>query len=215
MDMILSDITYFAVFIASAVLGVFGVRIDEESAHEVLLKEGRFEVRRYLPRLTASVAMADGNPDKAFRRLAGYILGANGSKGRIAMTAPVVMPEKARVAMTVPVLMGGDKPEMTFSMPRRWTMATLPKPDDPGILLREEPERVVASVRFRGRMTDAVAAERRKELVSWLGKNGWRAASGARQAAYDPPFSVPLLRRNEVHVDAVRAEAAVSAQAAR
>lgn len=200
----LSDISYFAVFGFSAIAGVFGIRIDEEPTHTVVLREGRFEIRRYAPHASASTSM-EGGDDKAFMRLANYILGRNDGGARIAMTAPVVMPAASRrIGMMAFVETGsGDKAEMTFSMPKVFKLETLPKPLDPGVRLHITPERVVASIRFSGTAGARIAALNEAELRRWLEARGWTAASPARLAAYDPPFTIPFLRRNEIHIDAV------------
>jgi hypothetical protein len=51
---------------------------------------------------------------------------------------------------------------------------------------------------IRGRKSNE---EKSEELKNWLTKQGHLAISPLRSAAYDPPWTLPFLRRNEVHID--------------
>jgi hypothetical protein len=200
----LSDVAYFTAFIGSALLGTIGIRIDEEPAHERIARAGPIEVRRYFAHATATVPLGQ-DEGEAFKRLAGYILGRNRGKKRIAMTAPVVMPSTFnRIAMTAPVETGNS--QMSFSMPRAFKLDDLPEPIDPGIQLTTTPERIVATIRFRGSAPIDIRSKKEEELRKWLTLNGWKALSAAKFAAYDPPFTLPFLKRNEVHIEVERAD---------
>jgi hypothetical protein len=172
------------------------------------VREGDFELRRYGPRVVAETQVSGdwseaGN--EGFRRLAGYIFGKNGGRQEIAMTAPVAQRRGAgvKLAMTAPVgqRREGDTWTVSFTMPAGETLATLPRPDDPRVVLRELPPVEVAVVRFSGRWTDANMQARAESLRAWTQSRGLRAVGEPEVNRYDPPFKPWFLRRNEVWVE--------------
>jgi hypothetical protein len=196
--------------IASA-LAVFGIRTWEQPRYEVLLREQRQEIRRYEPYLVATVVV-DGQfeqaQDAAFRILADYIFGANGSGTAIAMTAPVIQaPAKGeRLAMTAPVFWRAEGAawSMAFVLPSRNNPDTVPRPTDPRIELQEVPAEVVAAVRFSGRADRETLTRLDGELRSWIrARTCYEPVGDSRFAAYDPPFTIPFLRRNELLIPVV------------
>lgn len=178
----------------------------EEPKHTVALRDGDFELRVYAPRVVAETRVS-GAWDKAgnegFRRLAGYIFGGNRARTKVAMTAPVAQrPESERIAMTAPVGQArtGDDWAVTFTMPSTFTLETLPEPNDSRVTLREIGEQRVASVRFSGRWTEARMQSETARLLEWVRARGWRAVSAPELSRYDPPWTLPFLRRNEIWV---------------
>ncbi len=180
---------------------------EEMPNYTVLQADDAFEVRSYAPQLYAEVT-ATGTRDeasgKAFRQLAAYIFDDERPEGGIAMTAPVVQqPSREKIAMTAPVVQEqGAENEwtMAFSMPEKWTLATLPKPENPNITLREEPAAKLATVEFSGRAGDAMLAEKEGELRAWMRERGLVATGPATYAFYDAPWVIGPLRRNEVQI---------------
>ena len=186
---------------------VFGIRSAEEAPHEVLAEDGNIQIRRYRAAIVAETVV-DGNYDEtgstAFNRLGGYIFGKNKKRQKIAMTTPVVREETSeKIAMTVPVLQerSGRTWTMTFVMPAEYTLETLPEPLDPDVILREQPPRTVATIRYSGSLSEERIDAKAAELRAWLKENGYKAVSSSRSAGYDPPWTLAFLRRNEVHID--------------
>ncbi len=178
--------------IALGACSVVGVRTTEEAPYEVLVKDGRMEVRQYAPLIVAETivdAEYQQSGNIAFRRLGGYIFGDNQQQQKVAMTAPV---------WQEPV---DGNWTMTFVMPADHTMQTLPQPTDPNVVLRTEPPRKVASIRYNGVMTEKRMHEHAQALQTWINEQGYEAISPPRSAAYDPPWTAPMMRRNEVHID--------------
>lgn len=174
----------------------------EEPPFVVLSHEGDVELRRYEPTVVA-VTVVEGSRDaalnEAFRRLAGYIFGANQGRAKLAMTAPVSA-EPESIAMTAPVAataMAGGRYRVTFTMPRGYTLDTLPIPNDPRVCLEVEPARDVAAVRFSGYARSAAIEAHTATLLAWAKASG-RALGTPTLAQYDPPFAMPLMRRNEI-----------------
>lgn len=190
---------------AIALLGsVVGAHAETEQArYTVVDQQGAFELRAYEPAVVAEVT-AQGSRDEAvnagFRILAAYIFGANLPGTSIAMTAPVTQEAGRRIAMTAPVTQQGGQGAWTirFIMPAGSMLPALPRPKDARIHLAEEPGRRIAAVRFSGFATDASLAEHQRQLADWVAKRRLVPAGPAVFAYYDPPWTLPFLRRNEV-----------------
>lgn len=185
----------------------FGIRTVEQARYRVLSKEGKFEVRQYPDAIVAeTVVDADYRAAQniAFRRLAGYIFGKNKTRQQIPMTAPVIQ-EKAseRIAMTAPVLQERSQHgwRMMFVLPAEYTLQTLPEPLDPDVFIRQQKGRKVAVLRYSGSLSEAAMNAHVDDLARWLAQKGLKATSEPRLAGYDPPWTLPFLRRNEIHVD--------------
>jgi hypothetical protein len=143
------------------------------------------EVRRYAPRVAAEASLAGEDASgEAFKALFRYISGEE----KIAMTAPVATEAGA----------GGVR--MQFLLPARYTAATAPKPVDPRIRIVSLPEETLAVVRFSGRASAARAELHTQKLLAATKAGGWRVTGSPVLLGYDPPFTLPFLRRNEVAV---------------
>ncbi len=144
------------------------------------------------------------------RAIAGYIFGdnkrADASAAKIAMTAPVTLEKQAtsqKIEMTAPVTMdrNGDKWRVHFVMPSQYTLADLPKPNNPTVQLREIPSKKVAALRFSGFAGEDKVAGKTKALTDWVIAKGLAAVNTPQLARYDPPWTLPFMRRNEVLVE--------------
>ncbi|EKT77345.1 SOUL heme-binding protein [Rhodococcus opacus M213] len=164
----------------------------EEPRYDVQEKIRGLEIRRYGPRVAAETTVP-GDEESArnagFRRLAGYIFGANVSKSKIAMTSPVSQ-------------VGGpsDSWVVRFYMPSKWTMEALPIPKDQNVELVEVPGETVAALRFTGDRGPGAVAARTAELLRALDDTAWIPNGEPVAWFYDPPWTIPFLRRNEVVV---------------
>jgi hypothetical protein len=178
----------------------------EQPKYRIEKDYGSFEIRVYERAIIAETVVTGGFGDgsnEGFRRLAGYIFGANDGGQKIAMTAPVSA-EPARgtkIAMTAPV--GQEKtPDgwvVTFTMPSSLTMKMLPTPNDARVSLRELPSRRIAAVRFSGTWGEEKFETIARKLGSDIKQVGLVAADGPPIfARYDPPWTPWFLRRNEV-----------------
>jgi hypothetical protein len=186
---------------------IFGIRTVEEVPYTLLVEEGNFQIRQYQDIIVAQT-IVDSSYEKsssiAFNRLVGYIFGNNKTKQKIAMTAPVIQEtDNVKLAMTAPVLQqkSGDKWIMSFVMPSSYTLDTLPEPVDPAIILKEVKAKKLAAISYTGSLGETGIVENAKKLQAWLDEKGYKAVSASRSAGYDPPWTIPFLRRNEVHID--------------
>jgi hypothetical protein len=142
-----------------------------------------------------------------FRLIADYIFGNNtsrtGEKEKISMTAPVTMePKSEKISVTAPVSMKqtGGQWRVHFVMPGQYTLETLPKPHNPMVTLREVPASNYAVIRFSGFAGEDKVAKKTAELIAWLDSKGITPTGKPELARYNPPWTLPFLRRNEVMV---------------
>jgi len=214
--MTLSNVGNRVVVAGSALLlsacSVVGIRSGtEQPAYEVVATlADDLEIRRYGSRLAAETDLEGDDTEArnhAFRILAGYIFGGNRAKSSVAMTAPVETERSQSIAMTAPVERGGDdgRRTMRFFMPAEYKMETLPVPDDDRVRLVEIPGQTLAVLRFSGARDGAAIARRQAELIERLGGTGWQPQGAASSFLYDPPWTLPFLRRNEAVIAVVRA----------
>ncbi|MBC7779552.1 MAG: heme-binding protein [Proteobacteria bacterium] len=183
----------------------------EEPKFELLEKDGAFELRRYAPMIVAETfvegSLGEGS-SAGFRAIAGYIFGANRSRNadsneKIAMTVPVTMDTSAaKIAMTAPVTTerADGRWRMHFVMPAQYTMDTLPVPTDPAVKLREVGAQRIAVRVFSGFVTDDRVRQETVAVLDWMKQRGLEAAAPPQLARYNPPWSIPFLRRNEMLV---------------
>ncbi len=171
----------------------------EEPDFDVLAESESYEVRRYEPYLVAEVdVVGDGSDGRAFRVLAGYIFGGNEGREKMQMTAPVESRDKS--------LDDEDATTYAFVMERKYTLDTLPQPEDKRIRLLERPGRVVAVRRYSGGWSESKFAENRRVLLDALIRDKITVTGDAELARYDSPFKPWFLRRNEVLIPIVWSE---------
>ncbi len=190
---------------------VLGVRHGtEEPVHTAVQLAKDVEIRRYRERIAAETTVrADEEAARniGFRRLAGYIFGKNHAAQRIAMTAPVAeQPDGARgekIAMTAPVgQQAADNGQwvIRFFMPADKTMKSLPRPDDPAVKLVTVPAQTIAVRRFSGDRSPRAVASQTAALIDVLREYGFETTGTPAAWFYDPPWTLPMLRRNEIAV---------------
>jgi len=186
---------------------IVGIRNGtEEPSFEVQRRVGDVEIRRYGPRIAAETTIdADEEParNEGFRRLARYIFGGNTAGTKIAMTAPVAQQQGQKIAMTAPVAAQRDsrgKWVIRFFMPSEHTMDSLPTPNDERVHLVTVPAETVAVLRFSGLANPAAVASRTGELLDALREADIATTGDPVTWFYDPPWTIPFRRRNEIAV---------------
>jgi hypothetical protein len=176
----------------------------EKAKYEVVDKQGKFEIRQYRPQIVAETVVEsdfDNAGNAAFRRLFNYISGENRKKESIAMTAPVNQKGGSqKIAMTAPVNQQQSEGNysVTFLMPSKYTMETLPEPLDPAVKLREIAARKIAAIRYSGSWSRKKYETNKALLEEFIAMKGLRITGQDIFARYDPPFQLWFLRRNEV-----------------
>lgn len=198
----------------------------EEPIFEVLEKAEKIEIRQYRPVIVAET-FVDGDMGSAsnsgFRLIADYIFGNNQSardpgdkpSEKVAMTAPVSIEPVTRsekIAMNAPVnvepqgdsvsgMFDSKRWRVQFTMPSEYSMATLPKPRNPAVTLREVPGKRYAIFVFSGFAGKEKVQQKTDELVTWLKAGNLRAVAMPQLARYNPPWTLPFLRRNEILIE--------------
>lgn len=203
----MSGFFYYLLTFAESITSVFGLRFAYEQPHYTVLQDlgQSVEVRHYEPRLAIEAVVVDPNrgqaASEAFGLLFRYITGANQREEKIAMTAPV-RTESQRIAMTVPVQTADadDRVSMRFFLPQAVAAAGAPAPLDPRLHLVEVPAATIAALRYSGVATQTSRDHEAALLLGVLAKSAWKPQGEVFQFNYDPPFTIPFLRRNEVAV---------------
>jgi len=183
----------------------------EEPDYQEVLKQGNFEIREYAAKIIAHVSVSgdfDDASSKGFKLLADYIFGNNfteeGSSNKISMTAPVEMaPLSQQVQITAPILQHGYTQEwqVNFVMPKEYDLISLPKPNNPSVQLIEVPPKKYAVIVFSGLVRESSYEEKANLLNQFLIDQSLQALGPVKIARYNPPWTLPFFRRNELMVE--------------
>lgn len=214
------------VLLTSTLLLPGAAMATEEPKYTILSQTDEFELRRYGEQLAAQTWVSGDQNEasrKGFKILADYIFGnntaSNGESSKISMTAPVAMKfeEKQsdtknngasqKIAMTAPVSIKqehqqqtDDKWRVQFTMPSQYTMQTLPKPNNPNIEIVEVPAQTYGVIKFSGLAGTKKVEAKTEELQSWMQAQKLTITGTPELARYNPPWTLPFLRRNEVMI---------------
>ena len=178
----------------------------EQPEYQIVTSEGSIEIRSY-DAMIAAEAEVQGERKTAinegFRLIAAYIFGANKPNVKIAMTAPVQQQSQQTIAMTAPVTQQSDGNVWTvrFIMPRSWAMETLPAPNDSRVRLKPIPPKRIAAIRFSGLANDSLIQMKTEDLQKYALEHKLRTIGEPLLAFYNPPWTLPFFRRNEVMLE--------------
>ncbi len=178
----------------------------EKPTYTVLEKVGEFEIRQYNPYLIAETRVDADFKDAgnvAFRRLFRYISGENKAQESISMTAPVIQKaDSEKISMTAPVTQqrSGQQYAVSFVMPSKYSLQTLPQPLDPEVVINEIPAQRVAAIRYSGTWSQKRYEAKKASLQEFIKRKGLVAAAEPIFARYNPPFELWFMRRNEVMI---------------
>jgi len=223
----MNKFVYFLIFLAILLLAwvawsYFAVRNVEQLAYQVVEENENYEVRQYESFIVAETVIENVGYSEAlnegFRRIAGYIFGGNKTQESIAMTTPVTEKVSEKIAMTAPVTeQVSEKIDMTvpvteekkseksrkisFVMPSKYIMDTLPVPNDDRVQLRAVSARKMAVLSFGWYPTSDRVEVKKQELIDILNEKAVGYVGEPIYAGYNPPFSFPLFLRNEVMVE--------------
>jgi hypothetical protein len=162
----------------------------EEPEYEVISATDVYEIRRYEPFIVAEVDVggdADSAGNRAFRILASYIFGDNREQAKMSMTAPVTSVDSESVGYTY-----------AFVMESKYTLETLPAPNDPRIRITRTEPRTMAAHRYSGRWTERNYQRHVEKLRATLAAEGVETRGGPMLARYNSPFTPWFMRRNEI-----------------
>jgi SOUL heme-binding protein len=180
----------------------------EEPPFRLIEKIGDIEFRAYGIRLAAET-YTDGSEEEAleagFKTLAEFIFGKNAkknSRSAKALGTSLTQPSEG-IAMTSPVEQGlveQGRWRIRFFMPAKYSAASLPAPLNPAVGIVEVPGETVAVLRFSDSRDAASVLKRTAQLLKILPSTRWVQSGPPVSSFYDPPWTLPFLRRNEVAV---------------
>ncbi len=190
---------------------VFGLRTTEEASYIIVDQQEEFELRQYAGLVIIETTVKKGFKEagkEAFGKLFGYISGENKSRQEIAMTAPVLVNQASAdtgksIDMTSQVIVDeiNDGWRYAFVLPNSFTMANAPIPVNPKIRLVQVQPKLVAVLSYSGLLNEDNFRDNSVRLSNWISKNQLESLSLPRVAGYDPPWTIPFLRRNEIMID--------------
>jgi len=191
---VLTVVGLFVVLIGAWIaIGYASTRGIEEPAFTIVKTLPSYEIREYGPQIRAEVTIPGEYRETlyaGFRQIADYIFGNNTARKEVAMTAPVLQERSTREnAYTV-----------AFIMPREYSLESLPRPNNPAVTLRETPPMRYAVLRFSGYATEKRAQAKTAALLGALERDGIHPVSDPVVAQYNPPWTPPFMRRNEIQV---------------
>jgi hypothetical protein len=205
---------------------VFGKQSVAEPAYDVLMHHSQhfsYEIRRYGQRYAAetrSTGDSNNSNDSSFRLLAQYIgvfgTPENSAQEAMAMTAPVVMEDRpTQIAMTAPVIQNdasSDVRIMQFILPKEYdSLKKIPKPTNNKVTIKSIPPAVGAVHQYAGSYSQDNARKKAQELCQQLRKDGLDITEdfimeNYQMWAFNPPFTLPMFRRNEVWIELTEAQ---------
>ena len=175
----------------------------ETPSYKVIQSKGKIEIREFDPMVIAEVQVVGRRKDaisSGFKLLADYIFGNNISQENIDTTATIQQPASEKIAMTAPVQqqLANDSWLVSFVMPSEYNLEDLPKPKNIEVKLKNVPVKRFVTIRFSGTSSDENLAKHKKLLVEFIKTNGISVTGASKYAFYNPPWTLPLMRRNEV-----------------
>ena len=178
----------------------------EKPDYKVIQSEQNIEIRQYEPMIIAEVEV-DGKREDAirdgFRLIADYIFGNNTVEQNISMTAPVQQKENQKIAMTSPVQqqLAGKSWQISFVMPSKYNMDSLPVPNNNRVRLKEILTKKFGVIEFSGTNSNENVTKHENQLMNYIEANQINIIGSPKYAFYNAPWTLPFLRRNEVMIE--------------
>lgn len=187
-----------ALYICASLLAIFLIvqtviaassRKTEQQTYRVVKKEKDFEIRFYPEATMASLSIAASNyqgvASNGFRKLANYIFGGNEAAQIIAMTAPVRMQ------------LSDKGSTMSFVMPKKYDVSSLPSPNDTSIHIHTDAAQYVAVINFGGYASDEKIKSNLAILEKRLKESNIKSIGPYQLLGYNPPYQI-VGRTNEI-----------------
>jgi hypothetical protein len=194
------------VVIGAAAWGPIVSNKVEQAKYTVVESQGNIQIRDYAPMIVAEAEVIGERKEainQGFRIIADYIFGNNVPKRNVAMTAPVIQQPAEKIAMTAPVTHEGvaGSWKVSFVMPANYTMDTLPKPNNNAVKLEKVPGKRFAVIRFSGLAGEDSLKKHTDGLNAFIKNKKLDPLSQPTYAFFNPPWTLPFLRRNEVMIE--------------
>ncbi|MDC0399682.1 heme-binding protein [Alphaproteobacteria bacterium] len=177
----------------------------EKPKYQATALTNEIELRSYDPMLVAMVQMSGSRKDaisEGFRVLADYIFGNNTLEQNISMTAPVEQQAGQKISMTAPVQQQqrSNSWMISFVMPKQFTLKTIPKPNNEMVKINEVPAQRFITIRFSGSNSNDNIRKNESALFNYITQNKINVTGEPKYAFYNPPWTLPFMRRNEIMV---------------
>ena len=170
--------------VALGLIITFKAMAYEEANYQVVKTNEFYEIRKYSDRL--AVETSTSNQNSGFRKLFNYISGDNQKNEEIKMTTPVTEIER-KGNMT-----------MQFYLPLKYSKNNVPIPSRPDVEIVNIEGGYFAVIRYSGRSSDKNFMKHKDILENELKKDDISILGLPIKATYNGPFTLPMLRRNEV-----------------
>ena len=155
----------------------------EEANYEIVKENKNYEIRKYPDRLVIETNSTQGN---GFRKLFSYISGNNEENEEIKMTVPVTQEIK------------NGNMTMQFYLPLKFNKNNTPKPSNSEIKILTIEGGYYAIIKYSGRSSDKNYLKNKEILEKELKKDNITILGLPIRASYNSPFTLPMLKRNEV-----------------
>jgi len=155
----------------------------EEANYEIIKENKSYEIRKYSDRLVIETNSTQGN---GFRKLFNYISGSNAENKEIKMTVPVTQEIK------------NGNMTMQFYLPSKFNKNNTPKPSSSEIKILIIDAGYYAVIKYSGRSSEKNFLKNKDLLERKLKQDNIVILSSPIRASYNSPFTLPMLKRNEV-----------------
>lgn len=178
----------------------------EQAKYKVIESYGNIEVRDYPAMIIAEVEVS-GNRDESinqgFKIIADYIFGNNIIQKEVENKSEVPQKFSEKIAMTAPVMQQNYKKswKIRFVMPSSYTLQTLPKPNNPKVILKKVENKKYITIKFSGLASEETLKENLSILNNFIKSHNLRVLSSEVYAFFNPPWTLPPLRRNEIMIE--------------
>ena len=170
--------------VALGLIIAFKAMAYEEANYQVVKTNEFYEIRKYSDRL--AVETSTSNQNSGFRKLFNYISGDNQKNEEIKMTTPVTEVEKKGNMI------------MQFYLPLKYSKNNVPIPSRSDVEIVNIEGGYFAVIRYSGRSSDKNFLKHKDILENELKKDDILILGPPIKATYNGPFTLPMLRRNEV-----------------
>ena len=156
----------------------------EQLKYETIDVNEVYEIRKYFDRLV--IETETSNQNSSFRKLFNYISGSNEKNQEIKMTAPVTQIEK------------NGNMTMQFYLPSEFDENNVPIPSNSEVKVLNMKGGYFDAITYSGRASDKNFIKYKEILENQLKEDKITILSPPIRATYNSPFTLPMLRRNEV-----------------
>ena len=167
-----------------SLIAVSSVMAADEVKYTTVSKSKLYEIRKYPDRLVVETETSEQN--SGFKRLFKYISGNNKDKKEIKMTTPVTQTEK------------NGNMTMQFYIPTEFNENNVPNPNNLEVKVLNIKGGLYAAIVYSGRASEGNYNKHKNILEDQLKKDKISIISNPIRATYNSPFTLPMLRRNEV-----------------